>query len=180
MFKGRSRGLARGRPAIQKVPLKGLFSDGVWHCNCAPRLPAQRFQTKNGGKNHGRWCTSPHAGVRRTSANPLMVYSLYMPTTSAQALRFLPLGRRCQVSRGHRGLEQLSYRASTTSAHPHEATTPINVVRPSNTPYRYKWKAQKSRAEYSVYPFQAAYGPSRYKQYARDEHYSSHIGRGVL
>ncbi|KAL8901049.1 MAG: hypothetical protein Q9207_005398 [Kuettlingeria erythrocarpa] len=58
MFKGRSRGGGRtrkGQNATQKVPLKGLFSDGTWHCNCAPRLPVQRFQTKNGGKNHGRW-----------------------------------------------------------------------------------------------------------------------------
>ena len=73
-----------------KVPLKGLFSDGMWKCtvtlllaslifsftslqkanlrpsrrpgNCDPRLPAQHFQTKNGGKNHGRWfytCQQP-------------------------------------------------------------------------------------------------------------------------
>ncbi|KAL8716791.1 MAG: hypothetical protein Q9225_005908 [Loekoesia sp. 1 TL-2023] len=34
MFKGRSKGLGSGRGAagqIQKVPLKGLFSNGVWH-----------------------------------------------------------------------------------------------------------------------------------------------------
>lgn len=56
MFKGRNRGRGRGGHApAQKVPLKGLFSNGVWHCNCEPRLPAQNFQTKNGGKNHGRW-----------------------------------------------------------------------------------------------------------------------------
>ena len=40
----------------EKVPLKGLFSDGIWKCNCDPRLPAEHFQTKNGGRNHGRWC----------------------------------------------------------------------------------------------------------------------------
>lgn len=58
MFKGRSNGSMRPRAGagrVQKVPLKGLFSDGIWHCNCEPRLPAQRFQTKNGGRNHGRW-----------------------------------------------------------------------------------------------------------------------------
>lgn len=64
MFKGRSKGRFRGRGngPVQKVPLKGLFTDGVWHCNCEPRLPAQHFQTKNGGKNHGRWfytCQKP-------------------------------------------------------------------------------------------------------------------------
>ncbi|KAL8688820.1 MAG: hypothetical protein Q9218_005360 [Villophora microphyllina] len=55
-WRGRGGGRRRGGgSSVQKVPLNGLFSDAVWHCNCAPRLPAQRFQTKNGGKNHGRW-----------------------------------------------------------------------------------------------------------------------------
>ena len=45
-------------PANKKAPLKGLFADNIWRCNCDPRLPAQRFQTKNGGRNHGRWCQS--------------------------------------------------------------------------------------------------------------------------
>lgn len=67
MFTGRGKGF-RGRShgdhgATTKVPLKkGLFSDGIWQCNCDPRLPAQHFQTKNGGKNHGRWfytCQKP-------------------------------------------------------------------------------------------------------------------------
>ena len=60
MFKGRSKSQFRSRSGpggVKKVPHKGLFTDGVWHCNCDPRLPAQHFQTKNGGKNHGRWCT---------------------------------------------------------------------------------------------------------------------------
>ena len=56
MFRGRNGGRGHGRASLGKVPLKGLFSDGVWHCNCEPRLPAEHFQTKNGGKNHGRWC----------------------------------------------------------------------------------------------------------------------------
>ncbi|KAL8898751.1 MAG: hypothetical protein Q9192_001915 [Flavoplaca navasiana] len=65
MFKGRNKGGGRGRTVanvVQKVPLNGLFTDAVWHCNCAPRIPATRFQTKNGGKNHGRWfytCQQP-------------------------------------------------------------------------------------------------------------------------
>ncbi|OJD17407.1 hypothetical protein AJ78_02479 [Emergomyces pasteurianus Ep9510] len=44
------------------IPLRGLLVNGVWHCNCEPRRQADRFQTKNGGKNHGRWfytCTKP-------------------------------------------------------------------------------------------------------------------------
>lgn len=41
---------------------RGLFTNGVWHCDCDNRLPADKFQTKNGGKNHGRWfytCQKP-------------------------------------------------------------------------------------------------------------------------
>lgn len=49
-------------PAVPPSPrtsraLNGLYGNGVWHCNCDPRLPAARLQTKNHGKNHGRWCT---------------------------------------------------------------------------------------------------------------------------
>lgn len=49
----------RGGP----VAKRGLFVNGIWHCDCQPtRLPAEKFQVKNGGKNHGRWfftCQQP-------------------------------------------------------------------------------------------------------------------------
>ena len=35
---------------------RGAFLNGIWHCDCEPRMPADKFQTKNGSKNHGRWC----------------------------------------------------------------------------------------------------------------------------
>ncbi|KAI9798942.1 MAG: hypothetical protein M1833_004295 [Piccolia ochrophora] len=57
-----SRGRGSTFTSPSKAPLKGLFADGVWHCNCDPRLPADHFLTKNGGKNHGRWfytCQQP-------------------------------------------------------------------------------------------------------------------------
>jgi GRF zinc finger len=38
-----------------KKPARGAFLAGIWHCDCEPRLPAEHFQTKNGGQNHGRW-----------------------------------------------------------------------------------------------------------------------------
>ncbi|KAI1941879.1 hypothetical protein LOZ66_001360 [Ophidiomyces ophidiicola] len=34
---------------------RGLFANGELHCDCDPRLPVARFQTRNGGKNQGRW-----------------------------------------------------------------------------------------------------------------------------
>ncbi|KAI1105263.1 hypothetical protein F4804DRAFT_144520 [Jackrogersella minutella] len=37
-----------------KVPLNGLFRNGVWHCNCIPRLPAVQFQVKKDNANKGR------------------------------------------------------------------------------------------------------------------------------
>lgn len=40
------------------APLRGLFKDGIWLCNCPERLPAARFETKKPGKNQGRFCRS--------------------------------------------------------------------------------------------------------------------------
>ncbi|PVH84347.1 hypothetical protein DL98DRAFT_651999 [Cadophora sp. DSE1049] len=51
----------KGSPT-QTVPLKGYFADGIWHCNCNPRLPASSFQVKKEGPNTGRWfytCQQP-------------------------------------------------------------------------------------------------------------------------
>ncbi|KAH0563017.1 hypothetical protein GP486_002424, partial [Trichoglossum hirsutum] len=38
-----------------KTPLKGMVIDGVWMCNCQPRLPVERLQTRKEGVNRGRW-----------------------------------------------------------------------------------------------------------------------------
>ncbi|EFR02225.1 hypothetical protein MGYG_05228 [Nannizzia gypsea CBS 118893] len=35
--------------------LRGLLLEGRWHCDCDPRRIAKHFETKNGGKYHGRW-----------------------------------------------------------------------------------------------------------------------------
>ncbi|KAL1794629.1 hypothetical protein ACET3X_006445 [Alternaria dauci] len=43
-------------------PPKGQFLNGVWHCDCNPRLPAVHFQTKKEGANKGKWfrtCQKP-------------------------------------------------------------------------------------------------------------------------
>ncbi|KAI0482208.1 hypothetical protein GGR56DRAFT_684776 [Xylariaceae sp. FL0804] len=37
-----------------KVPLNGLFKEGVWRCNCQPRLPALLLTVKREGENRGR------------------------------------------------------------------------------------------------------------------------------
>ncbi|KAF2768904.1 hypothetical protein EJ03DRAFT_343676 [Teratosphaeria nubilosa] len=66
MFRGgRSRGYggggSRGRGNVKSnghssVRLnKGLFADGIWQCNCSPRLPAEHFKVKKEGLNKGRW-----------------------------------------------------------------------------------------------------------------------------
>ncbi|KAF2277529.1 uncharacterized protein EI97DRAFT_416491 [Westerdykella ornata] len=34
---------------------RGLFVNGVWQCECSPRLPALHLQTKKAGANKGRW-----------------------------------------------------------------------------------------------------------------------------
>ena len=38
-----------------KTTKRGAFISGIWHCDCEPRMPAEKFQTKKEGKNHGRW-----------------------------------------------------------------------------------------------------------------------------
>lgn len=62
MFRGRSarasyRGRGRGTSSNNNTSarLKGLFADGIWHCDCTPRLPAEHFKVKKEGKNQGRW-----------------------------------------------------------------------------------------------------------------------------
>jgi hypothetical protein len=57
-YRGRG-GFHRGRGGRNggstTTRLKGLFADGIWHCNCTPRLPAEHFKVKKEGKNQGRW-----------------------------------------------------------------------------------------------------------------------------
>lgn len=36
--------------------MRGRFINGIWHCNCDPRLPAAFFETKKQGVNQGKWC----------------------------------------------------------------------------------------------------------------------------
>lgn len=61
MYRGRyrNRGGASssrgGRNGGHSNRIKGLFADGIWHCNCTPRLPAEHFKVKKEGKNQGRW-----------------------------------------------------------------------------------------------------------------------------
>src|SRR5882757_9592918 len=84
---------------------RGVFIEGVWHCDCEPRLPADKFQTKNGGKNHGRWCKCI---ITSRIIPPLtQFYSLHLPETPAQTLWLLPMERRCQNSRRSSRTEQL-------------------------------------------------------------------------
>lgn len=53
-YSSRGRGGAnRGGP--RSTAAKGVFADGIWHCNCNPRLPAEHFKVKKEGKNQGRW-----------------------------------------------------------------------------------------------------------------------------
>ncbi len=70
---------------------RGLFLDGVWHCDCEPRLPADKFQTKNGGKNHGRWCEFTQNQDRILYSD--VISSLYLPETTAQTMQLLSLDR---------------------------------------------------------------------------------------
>lgn len=53
-----SRGRGRGggsRGGSRSTAPRGVFADGIWHCDCTPRLPAEHFKVKKEGKNQGRW-----------------------------------------------------------------------------------------------------------------------------
>ncbi|CAN9342702.1 unnamed protein product [Alternaria alternata] len=53
---------SRGRRTGGGATLKGQFLNGVWHCDCNPRLPAVHFETKKEGANKGKWfrtCQKP-------------------------------------------------------------------------------------------------------------------------
>ncbi|KAI1385097.1 uncharacterized protein F4822DRAFT_417290 [Hypoxylon trugodes] len=41
-------------PSSSKVPLNGVFRNGVWQCNCIPRLPAVQFTVRKNTPNKGR------------------------------------------------------------------------------------------------------------------------------
>ncbi|KAF2152976.1 hypothetical protein K461DRAFT_277743 [Myriangium duriaei CBS 260.36] len=45
----------RGNGTPKRTTAKGLFADGIWQCECNPRLPAEHFRVKKDGPNHGRW-----------------------------------------------------------------------------------------------------------------------------
>ncbi|OCK82081.1 hypothetical protein K432DRAFT_293997 [Lepidopterella palustris CBS 459.81] len=53
---GGSRGGSRGGHGSPHARTqKGLFENGIWLCDCKPRVPASHFQTKAATKNKGRW-----------------------------------------------------------------------------------------------------------------------------
>lgn len=81
------------------VPLYGLFKDGIWCCNCPARPPAARRQTKNGGKNHGRWCKFAKQGsvfaiLSLHSRLIIILLSLHLRAAAPEKVRLLPMGRR--------------------------------------------------------------------------------------
>jgi len=55
-YSSRGRGYGGGgRSAPRSTEPKGVFADGIWHCECKPRLPAEHFKVKKETKNKGRW-----------------------------------------------------------------------------------------------------------------------------
>lgn len=53
--RGGRGGRGRGGHNAQRNQQRGLFSDGIWHCDCDPRLPAEHFRVKKEGPNKGKW-----------------------------------------------------------------------------------------------------------------------------
>ncbi|KAK3675522.1 hypothetical protein LTR78_004605 [Recurvomyces mirabilis] len=53
--RGGARGSKSTTTTTTTTTQKGLFAEGIWQCNCTPRLPAEHFKVKKEGKNQGRW-----------------------------------------------------------------------------------------------------------------------------
>lgn len=70
------------------APLKGLFKDGIWLCNCRERLPAANRETKKPGPNLGRRCRSTGWILLRKWLWTLLL------TTSVYTCQQLP-GKQC-------------------------------------------------------------------------------------
>ncbi|KAJ4372323.1 hypothetical protein N0V83_004097 [Neocucurbitaria cava] len=51
-FRGRGRG---GRGGGGGAALRGSFVNGVWQCDCNPRVPAVHLQVKKNNENKGKW-----------------------------------------------------------------------------------------------------------------------------
>ncbi|KIW07985.1 uncharacterized protein PV09_01884 [Verruconis gallopava] len=61
MNSGKVRSSGKRKP-FRGRRMRGLFTNGVWYCDCNPRLPAEHFKVKKEGKNQGRWfytCQKP-------------------------------------------------------------------------------------------------------------------------
>jgi hypothetical protein len=55
-YSSRGRGYrGGGRGAPRSTEPKGVFADGIWHCECKLRLPAEHFKVKKETVNKGRW-----------------------------------------------------------------------------------------------------------------------------
>ncbi|KEF63367.1 uncharacterized protein A1O9_01344 [Exophiala aquamarina CBS 119918] len=68
-------------PQLQsrRTTKRGAFVDAIWQCDCNPRLPADKFQVKNGGKNHGRWCMCLYLPIDPLLILVLQVYTCQKP-----------------------------------------------------------------------------------------------------
>ncbi|GAB7328166.1 hypothetical protein MBLNU13_g00194t1 [Cladosporium sp. NU13] len=55
-YSSRGRGRCGGsKGTFRSTAPRGVFADGIWHCDCTPRLPAEHFKVKKESKNQGRW-----------------------------------------------------------------------------------------------------------------------------
>jgi len=60
---------------------KGRFENGIWMCDCNPRLPAEHFQVKKDSPNKGRWFFT----CQRSSSNRTKNSHLHIPVNHEAA-----------------------------------------------------------------------------------------------
>jgi len=81
-FGGRASG--RGSAKDDKTE-RGRFDNGIWLCDCNPRLPAEHFQVKKESPNKGKWFYTCQRGSMNRPKNQ---DHLHIPLSKEQGCKF--------------------------------------------------------------------------------------------
>lgn len=84
-FGGRGASSGRGGGAKDDKTERGRFDNGLWLCDCTPRLPAEHFQVKKESANKGKWFYTCQRGSMNRPKNQ---DHLHIPLSKEQGCKF--------------------------------------------------------------------------------------------
>ena len=82
---GKRGGSSSRRGAKDDITERGRFDNGIWMCDCSPRLPAEHFQVKKESANKGRWFYTCQRG---STNRPKNQDHLHIPISNEQGCKF--------------------------------------------------------------------------------------------